>query len=331
MRAASRVVHSLFAVLACAAASAVSAPASATYSIAASDTRTQATGGAGTSCLSGADVYIIYGGVPGVGTVHTQAVFDQFIHDHAVALLTGGASPADVITGLTDPSFDTRASERQYGVVDVLGRVAAFTGTDDNPYAGDHQGQAGDLVYSVQGNFLTSRAVIDQAAAAFETSGCDLADHLMLALEAGAANGEGDGRCTATRGTPSDSAFLEVDLPNAGPGSYLELRVPTSGQNNPLPELRSAFDAWRLDHPCPTGSETGLGATAVSSAAGAGGSGSDGSAGCACRLPRGRSGENRLGWLVLALGVFALRAQAPTKRARAKSPARVRGTHPRLP
>lgn len=331
MRAASRVSHFIVAVLAGAIASALTAPARGTYSIAASDTRTHATGGAGTSCVSGADVYIIYGGVPGVGTVHTQAVFDQLIHDRAVALLTGGASPADVIAGLTDPSFDPRASERQYGVVDVLGRVAAFTGTDDNPYAGDHQGQTGDLVYTVQGNFLTSRAVIDQAATAFETSGCDLPDRLMLALEAGAANGEGDGRCTTTRGTPSDSAFLEVELPNAEPGSYLELRVPTSGDKNPLPELRAAFDTWRLDHPCPRGSEEGLGATAVSSAAGAGGSGADGSAGCACRLPRGRSAENRLGWVALLLGILARRVVAPTFRARAKSPARVRGTHPRLP
>lgn len=331
MRVSERVVRRFFALLTVAAASGVTPRAGATYSIAAADTRTHATGGAGTSCVSGADVYIIYGGVPGVGTVHTQAVFDQLIHDHAVALLTGGASPADVIAGLTDPSFDMLASERQYGVVDVLGNVAAFTGTADNPYAGDHQGQTGDLVYTVQGNFLTSRAVIDQAATAFETSGCDLADHLMLALEAGAANGEGDGRCTTTRGTPSDSAFLEVDLPNADPGSYLELRVPTSGQNNPLPELRTAFDAWRLDHPCPTGSEKGLGATTVSSAADAGGNGTDGSAGCACRLPQGRSQEKGLGWGLVLLAIFAYRVLAPAQLPRAKSPARVRGTYPRLP
>jgi uncharacterized Ntn-hydrolase superfamily protein len=331
VRAASRVGHFFVAALACVTATTIAAPAAATYSIAASDTRTHATGGAGTSCVSGADVYIIYGGVPGIGTVHTQAVFDQSIHDRAVALLTGGASPADVIAGLTEPSFDLNASERQYGVVDVLGNVAAFTGTDDNPYAGDHQGHAGDLVYTVQGNFLTSRAVIDQAAAAFERSGCDLPDRLILALEAGAANGEGDGRCTTTRGTPSDSAFLEVDLPDADPGGYLELRVPTSGESSPLPELRSAFDTWRLDHPCPTGSEKGLGATAVSSAAGAGSNGSGGSAGCACRLPQGRNPENGLGWLLVLLGIFAYRVLAPTQLPRAKSPARVRGTYPRLP
>jgi uncharacterized Ntn-hydrolase superfamily protein len=314
-------VRSLVAVLAGAALSAFPLRANATYSIVGADTHTHATGGAGTSCLSGAaDVYIIYGGVPGVGTVHTQSAFDQFVHDEAVAELASGASPDGVIAALIAPAFDPMASERQYGVVDVTGRSATFTGTDDNPYAGDRRGQVGNLVYTAQGNYLTSRAVVDQAGDAFEASGCDLPERLMRALEAGAENGEGDHRCTSTRGIPSDSAFIEVDLPNAEAGSYLELHVPNSDTVSPLPELRVAFDAWRLDHPCPAGSdEGGLGATGVSTAAAAGGGGADG---CGCRLPRGRSRENGLAWL--ACGGLVLLC-------RAKSPTRVRGAHPWLP
>lgn len=305
---ASGVARSCVAWLAGAALATWAARANATYSIVAADTRTHATGGAGTSCVSGADVYMIYGGVPGVGTLHTQALFDQTTHDEGVRLLASGASPSDVIAALTAPSFDDGASQRQYGAVDVTGRFAAFTGADDSAYAGDHQGRAGDIVYSVQGNILTSRAVIDHAASAFEASGCDLPARLMLALEAGARDGEGDRRCTESRGTPSDSAFLEVELPDSAAGSYLELRVPTSGMDNPLPELRAAFDAWRSNHPCPkTGSSDGgmLGATDGSAAAPAGGHGAGAAGGCACSLPTGRG--RKTGVLCLAAVVLAAR------------------------
>jgi uncharacterized Ntn-hydrolase superfamily protein len=299
MPAARRVASSLAAVLVGAVLAAWAPRANATYSIVAADTRTHATGGAATSCVSGADVYAIYGSVPGVGALHAQAASDPSLRDQAVELLANGTSPSDIILELTAPSFDTLASIRQYGVVDVTGRTAAFTGADDNPFAGDRQGRAGDLAYSVQGNYLTSRAVIDQAASAFEAAGCDLPERLLRALEAGAQGDQGDARC-ASRGIPSDSAFLEVDLPNAEAGSYVELRVPTSGSDNPLVGLRTAFDAWRSSHPCPNPVEGGmLGATGVSSAATAGGAGTDHAPGCACRLPHGRSPENGLTWAPL--------------------------------
>src|SRR5688572_17326561 len=48
-------------------------PAAATYSIVATDQATEQVGGAGTSCIGGADVYIIYGTAPGFGVVHAQA------------------------------------------------------------------------------------------------------------------------------------------------------------------------------------------------------------------------------------------------------------------
>jgi uncharacterized Ntn-hydrolase superfamily protein len=325
MRTARSFAHSLCSILAGAICVAFTARARATYSIAAADTRTRQTGGAGTSCLHGDDVYVIYGAVPGVGTVHAQAVFNQDARDAGVRLLSGGAAPSDVIAAITSPAFDAYASLRQYGVVDVTGRSAGFTGTDDHEYAGDHQGKTGSLVYSVQGNFLTSRAVIDQASVAFEASGCDLPERLLHALEAGADGGEGDARCTPT-GLPSDSAFLEVELPDAEPGGYLELRVPSSGDQSPLPELHAAFDAWRADHPCSADSGGNLGATAVSAAAGAGGSGADGTGGCACRLPGGRGPENGRGGPVLA----GLAATVLTLRRRAKSPTRVRGSLPWL-
>lgn len=228
-----------------------SAPAHATYSIVAGDPATRQVGGAGTSCIGGSDVYVIYGSVPGVGAVHAQALFNQNGRNAAVQLLGQGQAPAQVVAAITAQGFDGNAASRQYGVVDVSGRSAGFTGTSAQSFADDVQGSVGGFVYSIQGNILTSSAVLTQAVAAFEAPACDLAARLMAALEAGGANGEGDSRCTGD-GIPSDSAFLQVDLPDAPRGSFLSLRVPTSGDDNPLPLLRAQFDAWRATSPCPT-------------------------------------------------------------------------------
>jgi uncharacterized Ntn-hydrolase superfamily protein len=271
-------------------------PAGATYSIAATDTTTRAVGGAGTSCLGGSDVYVIYGSAPGVGVIHSQATYSRAARDRGVELLTAGVAPAEVLAELTAPSFDPNVQSRQFAVVDVTGRSAGFTGEDDRAYAADRQGSVGSSHYSVQGNILTSAAVMSQAAAAFESSACDLPERLLHALEAGARNGEGDSRCTS-RGIPSDSAFLQVDLPAEPAGTYLALHVPTSGTESPLPGLRAQFDEWRASHPCPVAGAAGDGADPA--ATGRGGSG------CTCRLgaPAGRS---RFRWNPLwMLGLLA--------------------------
>lgn len=242
--------------------------ASATYSIVAVDTARREVGGAGTSCLRGSNVYVIYGSVPGTGVVHAQASFSQAGRDRAVELLMQGTAPADIIEEITSGSFDRNAATRQYAVADLSGRVAAFTGSRTQAYAGDRKATPPGFSYSVQGNILTGEAVLTQAATAFESGGCDLAERLMRALEVGAMGGEGDSRCTPD-GIPSDSAFLEVDREGEPAGSYLELHVPSSGDDDPLVELRADFDAWRATHPCPA------------PAAGAGGRGGAGAAGAA--------------------------------------------------
>lgn len=221
-----------------------------TYSIAGVDTTTREVGGAGTSCLTGDDVFVIYRGVPGRGVVHAQAYYSLDGRDRAAEMLGLGDAPADIVALITDASFDRNAAIRQYGVVDVLGRAAGYTGTGTMPYASDGQGQVMHFAYSVQGNILTSKNVLEQAAAAFESGGCDLAERLMSALEAGARGGEGDSRCTG-KGIPSDSAFLQIETPRAAEGDYLSLHVESSGDENPLPQLRAKLDAWRVQHPCP--------------------------------------------------------------------------------
>jgi len=287
--------------------SALSGTAHATYSIVAADTRTHRTGGAGTSCLEGQDVFIIHGVVPGVGTIHAQATFNAAARDRGVELLRAGQTPGDIVAALTQPSFDASASFRQYGVVTTLGDLAAYTGADDGTFAGDRQGTVGTLAYSVQGNILTSRAVIDHAAEAFEAAGCDLPERLLGALEAGAMSGEGDRRCTTTRGIPSDSAFLRVSAGDGDSDPTIDLRVPTSGDESPLVGLRAQLDAWRMTHPCDEAKSGTAGGPA-------GGERGPSNGGCGCHLPRGRLATAPLGWLAFALGSLAARGRRPNVR-----------------
>jgi MYXO-CTERM domain-containing protein len=238
----------------------------ATYSIAGVDLGTQEVGGAITSCVGTLDVGIVYGSLPGVGVVHAQAQLDQRGRgkSRALELLMQGTPPEQIITEITQPDFDQAFASRQYGVVDLTGRAAGFTGAQAQAYKNDQQGMSGSFVYSVQGNILTSQAVLDQAVGGFEQPACDLAERLMRALEAGADNEEGDSRCTRN-GIPSDSAFIQVDRPGQTE-PYLQLSIAGTGPESPLPTLRAMFDAWRTTHPC---SAAGSGGPA----AGSGGAG----------------------------------------------------------
>ena len=245
------------------------ATARATYSVVATDSATFQVGGAVTSCVGASGVGVVYRGAPGHGAVNAQASANAGGRDRAVMLLNSDVAPADIITMITTSSFDANAATRQYGVVDVMGRAAGYTGARAMDYKEDRQGTIGSYTYSVQGNILTSRAVIDQAEGAFRGQGCDLADKLMMALDGGAQNGEGDSRC-ASRGIPSDAASLQVDLAGGTAGSYLALSVAGTGNNNPVAQIRTMFDDWRATHPCPapapTAADAGCGCAVGSSA-----------------------------------------------------------------
>jgi uncharacterized Ntn-hydrolase superfamily protein len=221
-----------------------------TYSIAGVDLESAQVGGAGVSCVGTLPVRVIYGVVPGKGVVHAQARLGERGKATAVMMLEDGAVPADIIATITMTSFDADAASRQYGIVDVRGNAAGFTGAQNGTYAGDVQATHETFVYSVQGNILTSERVIEQATDAFAGAGCDLADRLVLALEAGAANGEGDSRCTPS-GLPGDSAFLEVDLPGQAPGTFLRIEAVDTAPQDPIAIVRAQYDAWRAEHPCP--------------------------------------------------------------------------------
>mgnify|MGYP006273091433 CR=1 FL=1 len=176
----------------------------------------------------------------GIGAVATQASANRLYGPKAMALLKQGLSPEDVVKRITDedPGRDTR----QVAVIDAKGRSAVYTGKrvidrnsdpKDLVHLGGYAGHVTGENFSVQGNTLASRAVVEAMAAAYRSSKGSMAERLMDALDAGQSKG-GD-----TRGM--QSAGLLVVKPVA-PGSdstverIVDVRVDDAAE--PFKELR---------------------------------------------------------------------------------------------
>ncbi|MFH1468961.1 MAG: DUF1028 domain-containing protein [Pseudomonadota bacterium] len=208
----------------------------ATWSITAVDPDTEQVGIAGATC--GPFVWGIAGLAPGQGSVAAQYDTWGTGRDEATARLAEGESPEEVITAVTAASFDSDASWRQYGVVALGAPPAVFTGADVEP---PWLALTGDT-FSAQGNTLASEAVV---LAAFDSyladADLDLAERLLRALEAGAAQG-GDHRCDVDQA--ARSAFLYVADPGDDPKApRLELRVSSFLNGDPAVErLRADYE-----------------------------------------------------------------------------------------
>ena len=223
--------------------------AEATWSIVAIDRNSNLIGGTGTSCVGTLDVRIIFGVAPQLGAVHAQAYLHEPGRDQAVEFLEQGLPPDEIISAITDTSFDSQSSLRQYGIVDSQGRSSGFTGTSNGIWAGDTQGTINNIVYSVQGNILTGEPVVQRTAHRFESQeSCDFTENLWESLKAGGTDSEGDSRCT-TNGIPSDSAFIRVV--NSDGSDLINLSVVGDSQENPMDRLQILFDEWRQTNPCP--------------------------------------------------------------------------------
>lgn len=284
--------------------------AAATWSIAAVDRRTGEVGVAVASCIAGVDRVIAL--APGIGAVAAQAYLEERSRDVASRLLSEGVAPAEVVERVK--AQDPEHAIRQYGVVDLRGRVSAYTGAETGAWAGHSIGT--DV--SAQGNLLTGPDVVAAALRAFEAAPPDpgawtLADRLLAALEAGASHG-GDRRCDPEQ--TALSAALRVAASAATPpgttrGSDLNLYVARDpGAGSPVVALRDAYELWRRERT--GGAPSASSSLATSSAA------SRGPARGSCALrppsPGGASpwGEGLRG--ALAVGVAALVARRRRRR-----------------
>lgn len=185
-----------------------------TFSIVAHDPKEQAWGVAVASKFLAAAALVSWAQA-GAGAIATQSLARVGYGPRGLAMLSDGTSAADTLAALlaNDPDSD----QRQVGIVDAQGRVAAHTGDACNHWAGHHTGNG----FCCQGNILAGEMVLGAMATAYQTAKGELADRLLAALQAGERAG-GDRR-------GKQSAGLLVVRPNGGYGGdtdrYLDLRV----------------------------------------------------------------------------------------------------------
>ena len=197
----------------------------ATFSIVAFDSVTQELGVAVESKYFSVGRVVPWA-VAGIGAVATQANVNPTYGPKALAMMSSGMSPAEIMGALaaTDSLWDSR----QLGLVDARGHLATWTGPKCNTWAG---GEAGaDFV--CQGNILAGPGVVADMARAFRASRGELAERLVAALEAAQAAG-GDRR-------GQQSATMIVVRPSATHPEfahrYVDLHV--EDHRTPIKELR---------------------------------------------------------------------------------------------
>jgi uncharacterized Ntn-hydrolase superfamily protein len=166
---------------------------------------------------------------PGVGAVSTQSWVNPYLAIDALRLMERGEpGPAALQAVLR---ADEARDLRQVGLVDARGRAASWSGEGCT----DWFGHIVDDHFAVQGNMLVGEATVSAMAAAFRASASrDLAERLLLAMEAGqAAGGDKRGRQSA-----SLTVYGEEDY------ALLDLRV--DEHPDPVAELRRIHRVARL-------------------------------------------------------------------------------------
>ncbi len=168
------------------------------------------------------------------GAVATQSFVNVSYGPRGLQLLKEGLPVAEVINRLTKD--DKEKEYRQLGIIDSKGNADAFTGKKCLEWAGCKVGEN----YSVQGNILVGKRVVQNMSRKFESTGGDLAEKLVTALEGGEnAGGDARGRQSA--------ALLVVrrNLGRAGYGDkYIDLRV--EDHPDPIAELKRLLNLHRV-------------------------------------------------------------------------------------
>ena len=185
-----------------------------TFSIAACDLDEQAWGSAVASKFLVAGAVVNWARA-GVDAVATQAFAKMGYGPDGLEMMAAGKSAQETLAELL--AVDSDREQRQVGIVDANGGVAAYTGKECFDWAGHLLGEG----FTCQGNILTGAETLAAMAETFKSTIGELADRLAAALRAGDLT-SGDRR-------GKQSAAVVVVRPNGSYGGdtdrYLDLRV----------------------------------------------------------------------------------------------------------
>lgn len=254
----------------------------ATWSVIAVDLATGRVVIASATCVNNTDAFLMNIQavvVPGKGVAACQAGVDG-THANQMLVYTElqkGTDPKRIIEMLSaDPAYQSR----QFGILDLTGRMAGHSGLTNGYVSQDIQGQVPgtQIYYSIQGNILRPGEVIPNAVKAFINTNGAITDRVMAALETADQYG-GDSRCTCPNlpdgskpaipceGRTSYVSYILMankndtngDSHNNGKYSmYITVTQPDqqgpnvikAGENlNPVKTLRMRYDAWRKTQP----------------------------------------------------------------------------------
>lgn len=216
--------------------------------------------------------------IPGVGVAAAQANVDRTrkLQKLIADELNRGTEPVRIIDMLK--AADQYNATRQYGIVDLKGRVAGYSGAGNGKQSLDRQGrvEGTQMYFSIQGNILAGDDVVEEAARVFKQAKGSLADRVMAAMEAADSRG-GDRRCNCNvkpdPPAPCDDKTAHVAyLVAAGKSDkigeglndgsyYLEIQVTDQDirpdeNDNPVKTLRMRYDRWMKDHTKPRRSKS---------------------------------------------------------------------------
>lgn len=169
----------------------------------------------------------------GVGAVATQSFVEPSYGPKGLSLMSSGKSAADALSSLL--AQDPHPEVRQVAMIDARGGVQTHTGSKCIAAAGHRIGTN----YSAQANLMADASVWGAMGEAFESAKGDLAERLLVALEAAQRQG-GD-----IRGRQSAAILIVSGKPTGQvwKDRLVDLRVEDSP--DPIVELRRLVGLWR--------------------------------------------------------------------------------------
>ncbi len=223
-----------------------------TFSIVAVDSVTGEVGSAGASCVdlfqfTGYNIDFLGELFPGKGAINTQAAYDPANQANARNHMNAGDNPTQLIAWLESNDIGDDPTIRQYGIVKLVNghpQAAAYTGTNCMDYKNHITGR----YYSIQGNILLGKQVLDSMEARFIRAHGNLGCKLMAALQ-GAKMVGADTRC-AVNGSSSLFAFVKVSQPNdtfGKPSFIVAVKTRNNANIEPIDSLQKLFN---LRHYC---------------------------------------------------------------------------------
>jgi len=143
----------------------------------------------------------------GIGGIATQALVNPYYGIDGLNLLRERKGPQEIVNVLI--AADSGRESRQLHIMDTAGRVAAHTGKECVGWCGHIQGEG----FSIAGNMLVGRRVLNDTADAYAANRLPFAQRLIAAMRAGeAAGGDKRGKQSAALLIYATEEWSALDL-----------------------------------------------------------------------------------------------------------------------